>query len=234
MEKTAIQTASAPAAIGPYSQAVKIGELVFVSGQVPFDPATKELVSDPTLRAGLLVLGIDERWASILLSIIDGDNESARPVHIAFRDLPNAVPEVWESSGWQGGPVIWVNAMRAGERPELLATAIAEGALLESADSCTAQTIIAAALSSVLWSELIALDPSLVESATWGTITRNRDLLALLDQDVAGFEEGLARDQRRLRPTGAAADLELVGIALQQAEALEGDAGLLAQHPSLP
>jgi 2-iminobutanoate/2-iminopropanoate deaminase len=44
MERTAIQTASAPAAIGPYSQGVKIGNLVFVSGQVPFDPATGALV----------------------------------------------------------------------------------------------------------------------------------------------------------------------------------------------
>ena len=44
------------------------------------------------------------------------------------------------------------------------------------------------------------------------------DLLALLDQLVAGLEEGLAADQRRLRAAGAAADLELVGIALQQAE----------------
>ena len=57
-----------------------------------------------------------------------------------------------------------------------------------------------------------------------------RDLLALLDQLVAGLEEGLAGDQRRLRAAGAAAHLELVGIALQQAEALERDAELAAQH----
>jgi len=56
-----------------------------------------------------------------------------------------------------------------------------------------------------------------------------RDLLALLDQLVAGLEKGLARDQRRLRAAGAAADLELVGIALQQAEALEREAELVAQ-----
>lgn len=71
--------------------------------------------------------------------------------------------------------------MLIGERPELLATAIAEGVLLESAVLCTAQTITAAAIASVLWADLIATDPSLVESKTWGTITRNRDLLALLD-----------------------------------------------------
>lgn len=36
----AISTANAPAAIGPYSQAIKVGGLVFVSGQLPIDPAT--------------------------------------------------------------------------------------------------------------------------------------------------------------------------------------------------
>ena len=40
MDKTVISTESAPAAIGPYSQAIAIGGLVFCSGQVPFDPAT--------------------------------------------------------------------------------------------------------------------------------------------------------------------------------------------------
>ena len=40
----AISTAQAPAAIGPYSQAIHSGDLVFLSGQVPIDPATGELV----------------------------------------------------------------------------------------------------------------------------------------------------------------------------------------------
>ena len=39
-----IQTESAPAAIGPYSQAVRAGDLVFCSGQIPLDPDTMELV----------------------------------------------------------------------------------------------------------------------------------------------------------------------------------------------
>ena len=40
-----IQTENAPAAIGPYSQAIKAGGLVFVSGQIPTDPATGEFVA---------------------------------------------------------------------------------------------------------------------------------------------------------------------------------------------
>jgi reactive intermediate/imine deaminase len=41
-----VHTDRAPAAIGPYSQAVRVGELVFLSGQIPLDPATMELVGD--------------------------------------------------------------------------------------------------------------------------------------------------------------------------------------------
>lgn len=43
--KEAIATANAPAAIGPYSQAVKDGDLIFVSGQLPIDPKTGEFPS---------------------------------------------------------------------------------------------------------------------------------------------------------------------------------------------
>ena len=46
MNKEIVSTPLAPAAIGPYSQAVKTGLVVFISGQVGLDPATKELVSD--------------------------------------------------------------------------------------------------------------------------------------------------------------------------------------------
>jgi reactive intermediate/imine deaminase len=42
--RAAIQTADAPKAIGPYSQAVKVNNVVYLSGQIPFDPATMELV----------------------------------------------------------------------------------------------------------------------------------------------------------------------------------------------
>ncbi|HXD76846.1 MAG TPA: RidA family protein [Puia sp.] len=40
MEKKIIETAHAPAPIGPYSQAVLAGQLLFISGQIPIDPAT--------------------------------------------------------------------------------------------------------------------------------------------------------------------------------------------------
>lgn len=44
MSKTIIQTNGAPAAIGTYSQAVKVGDTVYLSGQIGLDPATMEMV----------------------------------------------------------------------------------------------------------------------------------------------------------------------------------------------
>jgi 2-iminobutanoate/2-iminopropanoate deaminase len=41
-----VHSDSAPAAIGPYSQAIKAGPLVFLSGQIPLDPKSMEIVSD--------------------------------------------------------------------------------------------------------------------------------------------------------------------------------------------
>ena len=46
MSIKAIATEKAPAAIGPYSQAVKAGDFIYVSGQLPIDPATGAFASD--------------------------------------------------------------------------------------------------------------------------------------------------------------------------------------------
>jgi reactive intermediate/imine deaminase len=45
MSRTIIHTDNAPRAIGPYSQAVRAGTTVYLSGQIPLDPATGELVA---------------------------------------------------------------------------------------------------------------------------------------------------------------------------------------------
>lgn len=44
MPRQIVATADAPAAIGPYSQAVRVGDTVWLSGQIPLDPATGQLV----------------------------------------------------------------------------------------------------------------------------------------------------------------------------------------------
>jgi len=45
-EREAVHAAGAPAAIGPYSHAVRVGELLLCSGQIPLDPASGEIVGE--------------------------------------------------------------------------------------------------------------------------------------------------------------------------------------------
>jgi reactive intermediate/imine deaminase len=45
MQRQIIQTANAPKAIGTYSQAVRVGDTVYISGQIPLDPVSGQLVS---------------------------------------------------------------------------------------------------------------------------------------------------------------------------------------------
>ncbi len=59
MPREVISTAKAPQAIGPYSQAVKAGNMVFVSGQIPLDPATGQPVAG----------GIEEQTRRVLLNL---------------------------------------------------------------------------------------------------------------------------------------------------------------------
>ena len=51
MEKTPISTPLAPSAIGPYSQGIRAGNLIFVSGQIPLDPSTGKLIEDKSISA---------------------------------------------------------------------------------------------------------------------------------------------------------------------------------------
>jgi 2-iminobutanoate/2-iminopropanoate deaminase len=57
--KKIIQTSKAPAAVGPYSQGVEVGGTLYISGQVPVDPATKKVVEG----------GISEQTARVLENI---------------------------------------------------------------------------------------------------------------------------------------------------------------------
>ena len=56
MERRIVKTDQAPAAVGPYSQAVVCGEMVFTAGQIPMDPATGELISGDIQAAARRVL----------------------------------------------------------------------------------------------------------------------------------------------------------------------------------
>ena len=56
--KEIISTENAPGAIGPYSQAIKTGNMVFCSGQIPIDPATGNFVSENIIEQTEQVLSL--------------------------------------------------------------------------------------------------------------------------------------------------------------------------------
>jgi 2-iminobutanoate/2-iminopropanoate deaminase len=74
MKKTIVATDKAPAAVGPYSQAVTAGNLVFCSGQIPLDPGTGELVggsiADQTRRCMQNLSAVLEAAGTSLANIV--------------------------------------------------------------------------------------------------------------------------------------------------------------------
>ncbi|MCQ4349672.1 MAG: RidA family protein [Sulfolobales archaeon] len=75
--KEVVFTERAPKPIGPYSQAIKLGNLLFVSGQIPIDPATNEVVKG----------GIKEQTERVLenvKAILEAANMTLNDVVMAF------------------------------------------------------------------------------------------------------------------------------------------------------
>jgi 2-iminobutanoate/2-iminopropanoate deaminase len=63
--KSAVTSAAAPKAIGPYSQAVRAGDLLFLSGQIPLDPSTGQMVDGDIAAATRRVM---DNLAAVLAS----------------------------------------------------------------------------------------------------------------------------------------------------------------------
>jgi len=84
MEKQTISTSLAPSAIGPYSQAIRAGNLVFVSGQIPIDPATSRLIDDKSIQ------GQTRRVIQNLIAIVTaagGSVDSIVKTTVYLRDM---------------------------------------------------------------------------------------------------------------------------------------------------
>ncbi len=85
MKKRVIQTEKAPKAIGPYSQAIQAGNLLFLSGQLPLDPVTGELVKGDIRQQ-------TQRVLANLKGILESQNlgmEDVVKVTIFLKDMGN-------------------------------------------------------------------------------------------------------------------------------------------------
>jgi reactive intermediate/imine deaminase len=80
-----ISTDAAPAAIGPYSQAIKVGNTVWISGQIPLDPETMELVSGGIEAEATRVF---QNLAAIAKAAGGSLNDTVK-INISMTDLDN-------------------------------------------------------------------------------------------------------------------------------------------------
>lgn len=81
--RTVISTPDAPAAIGPYSQAIKVGDTVYLSGQIPLDPQTMQMVSGDIEAQATQVF----RNLSAVAQAAGGSLNDAVKVNISLTDL---------------------------------------------------------------------------------------------------------------------------------------------------
>lgn len=123
MSRTPIHTDLAPAAIGPYSQAVRMGDTVFLSGQIPLDPATGDIVpgdvaaqarqSFDNLKAVCEAAGGSlDRIARLGLYLTDlGDFAAVNAVMAEYFQAPYPARSTIEVSGLPKGAAFEVDAI---------------------------------------------------------------------------------------------------------------------------
>ena len=134
--KKIISTSEAPAAIGPYSQGVRIGSIVFYSGQIPLDPKTGQVVSG----------GIDVQTRRVMENIggllkaegLDYDNVVKTTIFLASMGDFRTVNEVYGSYFKQAPPAR--STVQAGALPKNVGIEIEVIAVAGTGDRTAADT----------------------------------------------------------------------------------------------
>ena len=84
MKKVAINSKNAPEAIGPYSQAIRYGNIVFLSGQIPLDPNTMEIVEGIEAQ----ITQVFENLSQVIKAA-DASFDNVAKLNIYLTDLSN-------------------------------------------------------------------------------------------------------------------------------------------------
>ncbi len=121
--RAVIHSSEAPQAIGPYSQAVKVNDMVWLSGQIPLDPATMELVHGDTTAQAEQVF----RNLAAVARAAGGDLNQFVKVNIYLTDLAdfgavNAVMARHFSEPFPARACVQVAALPRGAAVEIEAT----------------------------------------------------------------------------------------------------------------
>jgi len=128
MVKQAIQSSDAPAAIGPYSQAIRVGDTLYLSGQIPLDPGTMQIVdgieaqTHQVFRNLRAVLGAasatlnDIAKLTILLTDL-GDFAKVNEIMAGYFDAPYPARATYQVAALPRGARIEVEAIAALSSP---------------------------------------------------------------------------------------------------------------------
>jgi reactive intermediate/imine deaminase len=125
MNRQPLHTENAPAAVGPYSQAVRCGNTLYCSGQIPLDPATMELVEgDVTVQARRVFDNL-----TAVLAAADSTLDNIARLGIFLTDLGdfaavNAVMAEYFNQPYPARSTIEVSALPRGARVEVDAIAV--------------------------------------------------------------------------------------------------------------
>jgi 2-iminobutanoate/2-iminopropanoate deaminase len=127
MAKQVINTSGAPAAIGPYSQGIRIGNYLFLSGQIPLDPATGNIVGETAAEQAKQVL----KNIEAILNEASATPADVVKTTIFLTDLSEfaAVNEVYGGFFKSDPPArstVQVGALPKGARVEIEAIAVVE------------------------------------------------------------------------------------------------------------
>lgn len=124
-DKQIVFTDQAPAAIGPYSQGVVAGRLVFVSGQIPLDPATGALVGENAADQAEMCLqnlkAVLEKAGASMGSVV---KTTVFLVDMADFAAMNEVYARWFSGDYPARSCVAVRALPKGARVEMEAVAV--------------------------------------------------------------------------------------------------------------
>jgi 2-iminobutanoate/2-iminopropanoate deaminase len=137
--KKIISTTEAPAAVGPYSQAVRIGSTIYCAGQIPLDPKSGQIVSADISEQTRRVL--DNITAVLKAEGLSFENIVKTTVFLTDLADFQTVNEIYASYFKQAPPArstVQVSALPKGARIEIEAIAVANGS--ESSGQSVADT----------------------------------------------------------------------------------------------
>jgi 2-iminobutanoate/2-iminopropanoate deaminase len=129
MVKQAVQSPDAPAAIGPYSQAIRAGNTLYMSGQIPLDPKTMQIVEgDIEAQAHRVFLNLQAVAAAAGATLNDIVRLSILLADIAEFAKVNEVMATYFAAPYPARATYQVAALPRGARIEVEATALMPGA----------------------------------------------------------------------------------------------------------